>query len=128
MSCKIDDIQPLFDFVLVAQFHPASKNAIIVPGTTKTENSWFEVLAVGPGKPNDDGSVRPMTVRVGDIVIFPGGTPCLGVVVNHDEKRKPYLLNEGNIVAKVGTIETIERDPNPPTAIVRELTPRARPH
>ncbi len=47
-----------------------SKGGIILPESAQQESEQAEVLAVGPGKLNEDGSVSPMDVSVGDIVIL----------------------------------------------------------
>jgi len=67
-------IQPLGDRVVV---QPASKeevsaSGIIIPDTAKAEKpERGTVVAVGPGKFNEDGDERiPLSVSVGDTVIF----------------------------------------------------------
>ena len=41
-----------------------------IPDTAKEKPSKGEVVAVGPGKHADDGKLVPMTVKVGDMVLF----------------------------------------------------------
>lgn len=67
-------ISPLADRVVV---QPASKeevsaSGIIIPDTAKAEKpERGTVVAVGPGRWNEDGDERvPMTVKVGDTVLF----------------------------------------------------------
>jgi chaperonin GroES len=43
---------------------------MIIPDTAKEKPAEGEVVAVGGGKPNDKGSVRPLEVKVGDRVLF----------------------------------------------------------
>lgn len=74
MAKQIVPISPLADRVVVK---PADKNeekqlasGIIIPETVDKERpSKGTVIAVGPGK-YDDGQLVPMTVKVGDTVLF----------------------------------------------------------
>jgi chaperonin GroES len=70
-------IQPLFDYVLI---EPTEKettlpSGIVIPDSAKEKPQEGKVIAVGPGK-TDDGKVIPMTVKVGDVVMYKkwGGT------------------------------------------------------
>ena len=48
-----------------------TKSGIVLPETAEKEKpTRGKVLAVGPGKRNDKGEVIPMSVKVGDIVLF----------------------------------------------------------
>jgi len=47
-----------------------SKGGIVIPSDAQKESNYGEVVAVGPGGFNQDGSRRPMSVKVGDIVFF----------------------------------------------------------
>jgi chaperonin GroES len=53
-----------------------TKGGIIIPDTAKEKPSRGKVLAVGDGALSDDGKRTPMSVKVGDIVLFSkwGGT------------------------------------------------------
>jgi len=50
---------------------------IVLPGSAAEKPNQGEVLAVGHGKILENGSVRPMDVKVGDKILFGqyGGTP-----------------------------------------------------
>lgn len=71
-------IQPLGNRVLVRPLTEEDKTSggIVLPDSAKKRPQEAEVLAVGPGRVLDSGEVAPMTVRKGDIVIYPeyGGT------------------------------------------------------
>ena len=45
-------------------------SGLYIPDTAKEKPSKGEVVAVGPGKHADDGKLVPMTVKVGDMVLF----------------------------------------------------------
>jgi chaperonin GroES len=64
--------RPLHDNVLIRRIDPAEevRGGIIIPDTAKEKPQEGEVLAVGPGKLQDDGTRRPLAVSVGNKVIF----------------------------------------------------------
>jgi chaperonin GroES len=47
---------------------PAS--GIVIPDSAAEKPDQGEVLAVGPGRKNDKGELSPMSVKVGDRVLF----------------------------------------------------------
>ncbi|MBF0583963.1 MAG: co-chaperone GroES [Magnetococcales bacterium] len=65
-------IRPLHDRVVVKRSSEEEKTAsgIIIPDTAKEKPIQGEVLAVGKGAIIEEGKVRPMDVKVGDIVLF----------------------------------------------------------
>ena len=64
--------KPLNDRVLVKRLESEERTAsgLYIPDTAKEKPSKGEVVAVGPGKHADDGKLVPMTVKVGDMVLF----------------------------------------------------------
>jgi len=71
-------IKPLHNRVLLEPLKEQEKSAggIVLPDTARKKPQEGKVLAVGPGKLTDDGKTLPMSVKKGDIVIYPefGGT------------------------------------------------------
>ena len=71
-------IRPLHDRVIVKRTESEEKSVggIIIPDAAKEKQAEGEVVAVGDGKLNDDGSRAALTVKVGDRVLFSkyGGT------------------------------------------------------
>ncbi len=71
-------IRPLGDRVLVQPIEEeeVEKGGIIIPDTAKEKPQEGKVIAVGPGKVRDDGSLAPMNVKKGERVLMPkyGGT------------------------------------------------------
>jgi chaperonin GroES len=65
-------IRPLHDRVIVKRLEAESKSAggIVIPDTAGEKPDQGEVVAVGPGKKNEDGKVVPMDVKVGDRILF----------------------------------------------------------
>jgi len=66
------NIRPLHDRVVVKRVEEETKTAggIVLPGSAAEKPSEGEVLAVGNGKPLDNGQVRTLEVKVGDRVLF----------------------------------------------------------
>lgn len=65
-------LRPLGDKVLVRVMEAEEKTSggIILPETAKEKPQRGEVIAVGPGRTDDNGNKIPMEVNVGNIVIF----------------------------------------------------------
>lgn len=65
-------IRPLQDRILVkrVQEEETTKGGIIIPDTAKEKPIEGKVVAVGNGKQQDDGKVRPLDVKKGDRVLF----------------------------------------------------------
>ena len=66
------NIRPLHDRVVVRRVEEDATSAggIVLPDTASEKPSQGNVLAVGPGKVLDDGSVRAVDLKVGDRVVF----------------------------------------------------------
>ncbi|MCY3821795.1 MAG: co-chaperone GroES [Gammaproteobacteria bacterium] len=66
------NIRPLHDRVVVRRVEEDTTSAggIVLPDTASEKPSQGDVLAVGPGKVLDDGSVREVGLNVGDRVVF----------------------------------------------------------
>ena len=65
-------VRPLYDRILVRRVaeEEKTKGGIIIPDTAKEKPAEGEVIAVGNGKANDKGEVRPLMVKKGDRVLF----------------------------------------------------------
>ncbi len=65
-------IRPLQDRVVVKRKEEETKTAggIVLPGSAAEKPSQGVVVAVGPGRILDNGSNRPVDLKVGDTVIF----------------------------------------------------------
>jgi len=66
------NIRPLHDRVIVKRVEEETKTAsgIVLPGSAAEKPSQGVILAVGAGKPLDNGTIRPLEVKVGDKVLF----------------------------------------------------------
>ncbi|MBV2363790.1 co-chaperone GroES [Streptomonospora sp. S1-112] len=72
-------LKPLEDRVVVKTLEAEQTTAsgLVIPDTAKEKPQEGEVLAVGPGRWDEDGEKRiPLDVKVGDIVLYSkyGGT------------------------------------------------------
>ena len=73
------NIKPLEDRIIVRPLEAEQTTAsgLVIPDTAKEKPQEGEVVAVGPGRFNEDGDERvPMDITVGDKVIYSkyGGT------------------------------------------------------
>lgn len=81
-------IKPLGNRVLVKRSEKAtSKGGILLPDSAQEKPREGTVVAVGPGRRNDNGQIEAMNVRVGDRVLF--GSYSGTEVKNADEE---YLI------------------------------------
>lgn len=71
-------IKPLEDRIVVKPLEAEETTAsgLVIPDTAKEKPQEGEVLAVGPGRIDDNGNRVPLDVKVGDKVIYSkyGGT------------------------------------------------------
>ena len=65
-------IRPLGDRAIVKRHESETKTAggILIPDSATEKPSKGKVLAIGKGKILEDGSLRPLDVKVGDEVLF----------------------------------------------------------
>jgi chaperonin GroES len=65
-------IRPLQDRVVVRRTEEETKSAggIVIPDSAAEKPSQGEVIAVGPGKKLDNGSIQNVDLKVGDKILF----------------------------------------------------------
>ena len=65
-------LKPLLDRVVIKRVEEENKTAggIIIPDTAKEKPSQGIIVSVGPGGRDDAGHEIPMTLKVGDRVLF----------------------------------------------------------
>jgi chaperonin GroES len=90
-------IQPLADRVVVKALEESEqmRGGLYIPDTAKEKPMQGEVVAVGPGKTNDAGSLVKMEVKVGDKVLY-GKYSGTEVNVGGDEF---LILRESDVLA-----------------------------
>ncbi|MCB5191140.1 co-chaperone GroES [Methylobacillus arboreus] len=92
-------IRPLQDRVIVKRLEEERKTAsgIVIPDSAAEKPDQGEVIAVGPGKKDDNGKAIPLDVKVGDKVLF-GKYAGQAVKVSGDEV---LVLREDDILGVV---------------------------
>jgi chaperonin GroES len=90
-------IRPLHDRVVVKRKNEEERTAggLYIPETAKEKPIQAEIVAVGNGKLLDDGSLRPLQVKVGDNVLF-GKYAGSEIKVNDEEY---LIMREDDILA-----------------------------
>ncbi|MDO8462741.1 MAG: co-chaperone GroES [bacterium] len=70
-------VKPLHDHVVVkpSSAETVTKSGIVLPDTAKEKPEQGKVIAVGPGKILSSGQRAPMSVQVGDTVLFKKYSP-----------------------------------------------------
>ena len=70
------NIKPLADRVVIklVEAEEKTKAGIILTSAAQEKPQIAEVIAVGPGKTNDDGKVVPVALKVGDKVLYSNST------------------------------------------------------
>jgi|SRR5882724_5442277 len=78
-----------------------TKSGIVIPDSAEKERpTRGKVVAVGPGKRNEKGEIIPMSVKVGDIVLFKKYGPDEVEIVDEAGMKKKYLVgDEDDILA-----------------------------
>ena len=92
-------IQPLADRVVVMALEEAEqmRGGLYIPDTAKEKPQEGEIVAVGPGKLNEDGNRIPMELSEGDRVLY-GKYSGTEVSVGGDQF---LILRESDILAIV---------------------------
>lgn len=93
------DLKPLSDRVIVQPLEEEERTAggILLPDTAKERPQQGKVVAVGPGRVNEEGKRLEMSVKVGDRVVY-GKYAGTEVVLEGDEY---LILSENDILAVV---------------------------
>ena len=92
-------IRPLHDRVVVKRLEQQEqiRGGIIIPDTAKEKPQEAEVIAVGPGKLNDEGKRSPMDVQAGDRILI---GKYSGSEIKLDDEEY-VILREDEILAVV---------------------------
>ena len=95
------NLQPLDDRVLVKPEEIEDKKSpggIIIPDTAQKEKpERGRVVAVGQGKRGDDNEIIPVSVKVGDTVMF----SKYGYDEVKIDDEEYYIISESNILAVI---------------------------
>ncbi len=92
-------IKPLEDRIVVKPLDAEQTTAsgLVIPDTAKEKPQEGEVLAVGPGRVDDNGNRVPVDVKVGDKVVYSkyGGTEIT------TDGEDLLILTSRDVLAKV---------------------------
>jgi chaperonin GroES len=90
MENQAPKIKPLGNRVLIKRFKaPTSKGGILLPDTAQEKQKEGTVLAVGPGKIDENGQHEQMNVKAGDKVLF---SSYSGTEVKNQMGEDEYLI------------------------------------
>ncbi len=95
---QTSQIKPLSNRILIKRLQEEVKRGgILLPETSMEKSKKGEVIAVGPGKTDEEGVIAPIGIVQGDIVLFSqySGTP----VKVSDSEEELLLLTEEEILA-----------------------------
>jgi chaperonin GroES len=92
-------IRPLYDRMVVTRVaeEEKTKGGIIIPDSAKEKPVEGKVLAIGTGRVLEDGSIRPLDIKVGDRVMF-GKYSGTEVVINGEEH---LILREDDVLGVI---------------------------
>jgi chaperonin GroES len=100
VSLSVSTVKPLGDrvFLKVSPSEEKTSGGIYLPDNAKEKPQVGEIVAIGAGKRNDDGSRQEMEVKIGDKVLYSkyAGTD---IKLGNEEY---VLLAEKDILAIVG--------------------------
>ena len=66
-------LKPLDDRVVIEikeELEEKNVGGIIIPDTAKEKPQIGEIIAVGPGKMNNEGKIIPLSLKVGDKILY----------------------------------------------------------
>jgi len=94
------NLKPLADRVIVEPMEEeeVTSSGIVLPETAKEKPQKGTLVAVGPGRKDEQGKVVAMDVKVGDVVLY---AKYAGTEVKLDGGRRVLVLRESDILAIV---------------------------
>ena len=94
------NLRPLGDRVVIkpSPKEEVTKSGLVIPDTAKEKPQEGTILAVGPGKLDEDGKRLPMDVKVGDKVLY---AKYAGTEIKL-EGEEHLIVKETDILAIVG--------------------------
>lgn len=93
-------LRPLHNRIVVERIETGeqkSSGGIIIPDAAKEKPQEATVIAVGPGKPNDEGGREAMDVKVGDRILI---GKYAGTEIKVDGKEV-VILTEDEVLAVI---------------------------
>ena len=94
------NIKPLGDRVVVEplekEVETFAGGQLVLPDTAKEKPQQGKVLAVGPGRLDEDGKRVPMEVKIGDTVVY---VKYAGTSFKVEQGQEILFLKENDILA-----------------------------
>lgn len=94
-------IKPLGDRILVeikdVKAETKTTSGIVLPDSVKEQPQYGKVAAVGSGRLNQQGERIPVSVSVGETVIFSKFAPTN--IVDPDTKKEYLIMSERDLIA-----------------------------
>ncbi|MDF2182154.1 co-chaperone GroES [Neptuniibacter sp. CAU 1671] len=89
-------IRPLHDRVVIRRNEEEATTAsgIVLPGSAQEKPNQGKIIAVGEGRLLNNGELKPMSVSVGDTVLFGGYANTVKI-----DGEELLILSEGEIYA-----------------------------
>lgn len=93
-------IRPLHDRVIVKRKEIESKSAggIVLTGSAASKSTHATVIAVGNGRILENGKLKPLDVKIGDVVIF---NESYGAKTEKIDNEEILIISESDILAIV---------------------------
>jgi len=97
------NIKPLGDRVVIEPLEEDVQTfaggQLVLPDTAKEKPQQGKILAVGPGRRDEDGERVPLDVKVGDTVVY---AKYSGTTFKTADGKEILFLKESDILAIVG--------------------------
>ena len=92
-------IEPLADRVVIKSVEQEETLAsgLVIPDTAKEKPQQGEVVAVGPGRRDDNGKIVPMDIKAGDVILY---AKYSGTEIKLDQEEY-IVLSEKDVLAKI---------------------------
>ncbi len=95
----MQNLKPLGDRVVIepSPKEKQTKSGIVIPDTAEGKPMEGKIIAIGPGRLNEKGERVPLSVKVGDVVLF----KKYGPEEFELEGVKYLVAEEGDLIAVV---------------------------
>ncbi len=96
------NIKPLADRVIVKplEAEEVTKGGIVLPDTAKEKPQEGQVVAVGEGRRLENGTIQPLTLKVGDHVLY---GKYSGTEISTKDGEEVLIMKEDDVLAIIKT-------------------------
>ncbi|CDZ16604.1 10 kDa chaperonin [Candidatus Johnevansia muelleri] len=91
------NIRPLHDRIVIKRLEENRKtpSGLVLPTGSQEKINKGKILAIGKGRILENGQLRPLDVKIGDIVIFKDGYSIEKQIINNEEL---LIMSENDIL------------------------------